>query len=80
VLHWVRELFGFPDSASGLFVTGSSIANLIAEPLESAPARLVVGAPFGADAINATAASAQTRALAALGLSGLEPASDKVGA
>jgi len=57
-----------------------AIANLIAEPLESAPARLVVGAPFGADAINATAASAQTRALAALGLSGLEPASDKVGA
>ena len=30
VLHWVRELFGFPESASGLFVTGSSIANLIA--------------------------------------------------
>ena len=30
VLHWVRELFGFPESASGLFVTGSSMANLIA--------------------------------------------------
>lgn len=30
VLHWVRELFGFPDEASGLFVTGSSMANLIA--------------------------------------------------
>lgn len=29
VLRWVRELFHFPDSASGLFVTGSSIANLI---------------------------------------------------
>lgn len=29
VLKWVRELFGFPDSASGLFVTGSSLANLI---------------------------------------------------
>jgi aromatic-L-amino-acid/L-tryptophan decarboxylase len=30
VLQWVRELFGFPDTASGLFVTGTSIANLIA--------------------------------------------------
>lgn len=29
VLKWVRELFGFPDGASGLFVTGSSLANLI---------------------------------------------------
>ena len=30
VLCWVRELFGFPEAASGLFVTGSSMANLIA--------------------------------------------------
>jgi glutamate/tyrosine decarboxylase-like PLP-dependent enzyme len=29
VLRWVRELFHFPESASGLFVTGSSLANLI---------------------------------------------------
>lgn len=29
VLCWVRELFGFPEGASGLFVTGSSMANLI---------------------------------------------------
>ncbi len=29
VLQWMRELFGFPDSASGLFVTGTSMANLI---------------------------------------------------
>ena len=29
VLHWVRELFGFPASASGLFVTGTSMANLL---------------------------------------------------
>jgi aromatic-L-amino-acid/L-tryptophan decarboxylase len=29
VLAWVRELFGFPEGASGLFVTGSSMANLI---------------------------------------------------
>lgn len=29
VLEWVRELFGFPETASGLFVTGTSTANLI---------------------------------------------------
>lgn len=29
LLRWMRELFGFPDSASGLFVTGSSMANFI---------------------------------------------------
>lgn len=30
VVEWVREIFGFPSGASGLFVTGTSIANLIA--------------------------------------------------
>ena len=30
VLRWVRELFHFPETASGLFVTGASMANLIA--------------------------------------------------
>lgn len=30
VLHWVRELFDFPETASGLFVNGASIANFIA--------------------------------------------------
>jgi len=29
VVHWVRDLFGFPESASGLFVTGTSMANFI---------------------------------------------------
>ncbi len=29
VVRWMRELFDFPDTASGLFVTGSSMANLI---------------------------------------------------
>ncbi len=29
VLQWVREIFGFPDTASGLFVTGTSMANFI---------------------------------------------------
>lgn len=30
LVQWVRELFGFPETASGLFVTGTSMANLIA--------------------------------------------------
>lgn len=29
ITQWMRELFGFPEQASGLFVTGSSMANLI---------------------------------------------------
>jgi aromatic-L-amino-acid decarboxylase len=29
VVGWMRKLFGFPDSATGLFVTGASMANLI---------------------------------------------------
>jgi len=30
IVQWMRELFGFPATASGLFVTGTSMANLIA--------------------------------------------------
>lgn len=30
ILCWMRELFHFPDTANGLFVTGTSVANLIA--------------------------------------------------
>lgn len=30
VVRWMADLFGFPDTASGLFVTGTSMANLIA--------------------------------------------------
>ena len=30
VTRWVRDIFGFPEGASGLFVTGTSMANLIA--------------------------------------------------
>lgn len=29
IVHWMRELFGFPASANGLFVTGTSMANLL---------------------------------------------------
>src|SRR5437879_8436670 len=30
VLAWVRQMFGFPQGASGLFVTGTSQANFLA--------------------------------------------------
>ena len=30
ITEWMRELFDFPESASGLFVTGTSMANLLA--------------------------------------------------
>lgn len=30
ITRWIRELFGFPDGSSGLFVTGTSMANLLA--------------------------------------------------
>ncbi|MEB0137885.1 MULTISPECIES: pyridoxal phosphate-dependent decarboxylase family protein [unclassified Undibacterium] len=29
IVHWMRELFSFPASASGIFVTGTSMANLM---------------------------------------------------
>jgi glutamate/tyrosine decarboxylase-like PLP-dependent enzyme len=30
VTRWVRDIFGFPQTASGIFVTGTSMANLLA--------------------------------------------------
>ena len=30
IVEWMRRLFAFPDSASGVFVTGTSMANLMA--------------------------------------------------
>jgi aromatic-L-amino-acid decarboxylase len=30
VLAWVREIFRFPDTANGVFVTGTSMANMVA--------------------------------------------------
>jgi aromatic-L-amino-acid/L-tryptophan decarboxylase len=29
MIAWTRDMFGFPDEASGLFVTGTSQANFI---------------------------------------------------
>jgi aromatic-L-amino-acid/L-tryptophan decarboxylase len=30
IVEWTREMFGFPNGASGIFVTGTSMANLMA--------------------------------------------------
>lgn len=30
ITHWMRQAFGFPEGASGLFVTGTSMANFLA--------------------------------------------------
>ena len=30
ITRWMQEIFGFPDTATGLFVTGTSMANFIA--------------------------------------------------
>ena len=30
IVEWTREMFGFPEGASGIFVTGTSMANLMA--------------------------------------------------
>ena len=30
IVDWTRQMFGFPDGASGVFVTGTSMANLLA--------------------------------------------------
>lgn len=30
LVQWVREMFGFPESASGIFLTGTSMANFMA--------------------------------------------------
>ena len=31
IVAWMRQMFGFPDTASGIFVTGTSMANLMAD-------------------------------------------------
>lgn len=72
VLQWVRELFGFPDTASGIFVTGSSMANLIAVLV----ARTAAGGSGGMVAYTSSAAHtciAQAMDLAGLGRDALRP-------
>jgi glutamate/tyrosine decarboxylase-like PLP-dependent enzyme len=76
VVAWVRELFRFPDTASGLFVTGTSMANLIAVLVARASA-LGVGArrqgiaAAGQRLIAYTSAGAHSCIAQAMDLSGL---------
>src|SRR3546814_7943432 len=35
VVRWMRELFGFPKTASGVFVTGTSMANFVSVLIRS---------------------------------------------
>jgi len=76
IVAWVRTILGFPDSASGLFVTGSSMANLLAV-LVARTSALGVGvrqAGVGRDGngLTAYASSAAHRCIAqAMDLSGL---------
>jgi glutamate/tyrosine decarboxylase-like PLP-dependent enzyme len=76
VVAWVRELFRFPDTASGLFVTGTSMANLIAVLVARAGA-LGIGvrrqgiAAGGQRLIAYTSAGAHSCIAQAMDLSGL---------
>ena len=53
ITRWLREIFNFPEEATGLFVTGTSMANLIAVLVARTYA---VGIDVRRDGINADAA------------------------
>jgi glutamate/tyrosine decarboxylase-like PLP-dependent enzyme len=57
VTRWMTEIFGFPETATGLFVTGTSMANLIAVLVARDSA-------LGYD-VRATGVAAETRRLTA---------------
>jgi NAD(P)-dependent dehydrogenase (short-subunit alcohol dehydrogenase family) len=59
--------FAAPDAPNPHDVA-AAIANLLAQPKGSRPARLVVGAPYGADAVNAQTAPVQKGVVEAIGL------------
>src|SRR6202021_4109595 len=48
IVRWIRKIFGFPESATGLFVTGTSMANLIATGIARDTALGFGGARAGA--------------------------------
>jgi aromatic-L-amino-acid/L-tryptophan decarboxylase len=50
VTAWVRQIFGFPESATGLFVTGTSMANFVALLVARNAARERAGSPGSAAA------------------------------
>lgn len=73
---WMRELFGFPDTSSGLFVTGSSTANLLAVLVArtqalGAASRACGVAGEGAQLVAYAASSAHSCITKAMEISGL---------
>lgn len=62
VAEWMRDLFGFPQTASGLFVTGTSMANLMSV--------WVARAAYLGTAVRATGLAAGTQRLVAYASAG----------
>jgi len=77
VVRWMRDLFGFPDSAGGLFLTGSSMANLLGvliartQALGEGSRQRGVAASGGAGLVAYTSAAAHGCVAQAMAISGL---------
>ena len=76
LVQWVRDIFGFPQGASGLLVTGTSMANLIAI-LVARTARLGIGvrqsglAAAGATLVGYTSSAAHLCIAKAIDMAGI---------
>ncbi len=68
-LHFMQVFQG--ANAPDPHEVAEAIAGLVAQPKGMRPIRTVVGAPFGADVVNAQAAPVQSRVVEALGLGAL---------
>ncbi len=75
VLRWVRDLFDFPETASGLFVTGTSMANfisvLVARTAVLGTAARQQGLPDGHRLVAYTSISAHISIAQALDMAGI---------
>ncbi|MDX8379472.1 MAG: pyridoxal-dependent decarboxylase [Gallionella sp.] len=75
LLRWMRELFFFPDTASGLFVTGTSIANfisvLVARTAMLGKGVREAGLPSGHGLVAYTSVSAHVSLAQAMDMAGL---------
>ena len=76
IVRWMRELFDFPDSAGGLFVTGSSMANLVGlliartDALGAGSRQSGLG-PAGSDLVAYTSSAAHGCIAQAMSIAGL---------
>lgn len=75
LLRWMRELFSFPDTASGLFVTGTSMANfisvLVARTAILGKGVREAGLPAGHSLVAYTSVSAHVSLAQAMDMAGL---------